>query len=450
MIVLGGWPGRVVLGTGRFGVRPDEFATLGDFDSPLEACVDPGDENTEFAWVIRSLPSSGTLVANDDGGMSHTGAADGTYVHPFGLYTWAPGGPGVYEGDTGFTTSFGTVTIAGGVGAADASGLQATITLPTVIAAGVGAASADGLAASIALATVISAGVGQATASGLAAQLGLGTTIACGVGEATASGLAASIAPTTVVAAGVGTATASGLEATITQGNTISAGVGTAEASGLQATIAVPTTIAAGVGSASASGLQAAISLPTVVAGSVGAASASGLQASIVTATVIAAGVGAAEALGLGAQITVPGATVISAEVGSADASGLAAYVGAPQTYADQPMTSASWSYLQTATLWALSTRDTWGGQVAHEPPVLFLCDYAQEAQRVTNARGDEFTSRLLIYTSLPGVKQGDMVLIGTSTERNPYAAGAQEVRAVTTWADTFKAEGYPDFRIAT
>lgn len=107
MIVLGGWTGRTVLGNGRFGYRPDEFASLGADDPPLLDDVDPGDEDTEFVWVIRALPSSGTLVANDDGGMSHTGAADGTYVTAYGLYTWAPGGPGVYEGDTDFTTAFG-------------------------------------------------------------------------------------------------------------------------------------------------------------------------------------------------------------------------------------------------------------------------------------------------------------------------------------------------------
>lgn len=112
MIPLGGWPGRVILSsTGRFGVTPAEFATGGDFDSPLLACVDPGDEATEFAWVIRALPISGTLAANDDGGMSHTGAADGSYTVSFGLYTWAPGGPGVYEGDTSFTTTFGAAAI---------------------------------------------------------------------------------------------------------------------------------------------------------------------------------------------------------------------------------------------------------------------------------------------------------------------------------------------------
>jgi hypothetical protein len=65
-------------------------------------------------------------------------------------------------------------------------------------------------------------------------------------------------------------------------------------------------------------------------------------------------------------------------------------------------------------------------------------------------AAGDEFTTRLLVYTSLPGVKQGDMLLIGATAERDPYQAGAHEVRAVTEFGDTFSTDGPPDFRIAT
>lgn len=118
--------------------------------------------------------------------------------------------------------------------------------------------------------------------------------------------------------------------------------------------------------------------------------------------------------------------------------------------YASQPTTSASWSYLQTATLWRLASRDEWGGQMAWAAPVLFLCDYAAESRRMVTSRGDEFTSRLLVYTSLAGVLQGDMILIGSSDAADPVAAGAQEVRAVDRWADTFKADGAQDYRIAT
>lgn len=119
-------------------------------------------------------------------------------------------------------------------------------------------------------------------------------------------------------------------------------------------------------------------------------------------------------------------------------------------SYVSQPETAASWSYLQTATLWRLASRGEWGGQMAWAAPVLFRCDYAAEGRRLVTARGDEFTSRLLVYTSLAGVQQGDMILIGSSDAADPVAAGAQEVRAVDRWADTFTAEGAPDFRIAT
>ncbi len=112
--------------------------------------------------------------------------------------------------------------------------------------------------------------------------------------------------------------------------------------------------------------------------------------------------------------------------------------------------TSAFWSYRQTATLWRLVATDSWGGQTTHEIAGLFLCDYAEEERRMVSARGDEFVTKLLLYTSLPGIKQGDMVLIGASGVADPYAAGAREVRAVATWADTFRPEGAPDFRIAT
>ncbi len=121
-----------------------------------------------------------------------------------------------------------------------------------------------------------------------------------------------------------------------------------------------------------------------------------------------------------------------------------------PGDYLPQPTTAASWNYRQTATLWRLIGRDAWGGQVTHGAPGLFLCDYAEDERRLRMASGEEFVSQLLIYTSLPGVQQGDMVLIGESSNPDPYAAGASEVRAVRTWADTFTAEGPPDFRIAT
>ena len=154
MITLGGWTGRNVLGNGRFGYVPSEFAALGIDPSPLADDADlPTDVATEFVWVIKgSLPSSGALVCNDDGGMSHTGAADGSYTTLYDLYTWAPGGGVTSEGEGSFTTNFGaaTTTISAAVAAAEASGLAAAVSLRTVIVAGPASVTTAGLRADIA------------------------------------------------------------------------------------------------------------------------------------------------------------------------------------------------------------------------------------------------------------------------------------------------------------
>lgn len=282
-------------------------------------------------------------------------------------------------------------------------------------------------------------------------------TIGGQVGAAQALGLSATVMLNTGVLAGVGTAAASGMQASIAQGLVIAGGIGQAQASGLQASISLGSnvTIGAGVGLAQALGLGAQIVASTSIRAAVGAAAASGLPASITVATgaSIAAGVGSAAASGLAAGVNLLGPVSISCAVGAVDAVGLRAIIrtlGALPPYAEQPTTSSSWSYKRTATLWSFVSRDEWGGQTVHAEPVLFLCDYAADNKRAVTAAGDEFTTRLLVYTSLPGLKQGDMLLIGATAERDPYMAGAHEVRAVTEFGDTFSTDGPPDFRVAT
>ena len=199
----------------------------------------------------------------------------------------------------------------------------------TTIAGGIGTATATGLQASIAVKTAIAGGIGTATASGLQASIALRTNIAAGIGTASATGLQASIAIKIAIAGGIGTATASGLQATITVGSgiTINGGIGTATASGLQASISAQTTIQGGIGTAAASGLQATIGLRTPISGGIGTASASGLQAALTFPTSITAGIGEASASGLPAGITFPAGGTIIFGVGSATASGLQALI---------------------------------------------------------------------------------------------------------------------------
>lgn len=99
----------------------------------------------------------------------------------------------------------------------------------------------------------------------------------------------------------------------------------------------------------------------------------------------------------------------------------------------------ANWSYTATATLWRLVGRDDWTGATLYAAPVTLACDYSAKAESRTDARGQEFVTRQVVYTELAGVKPGDYLLIGTSAEPDPLVAGASEVRAVQRNADTFE-----------
>lgn len=118
--------------------------------------------------------------------------------------------------------------------------------------------------------------------------------------------------------------------------------------------------------------------------------------------------------------------------------------------YETQPRTSASWSYKQTATLWRRASRDDWTGAQTFAAPVWFLCDYTIEARKMRDAKGEEFVTRMVVFTSLPNISRGDRIKIGALTDADPIAADAEEVRSVMGYADTFKAEAPLDFKLGT
>jgi hypothetical protein len=110
---------------------------------------------------------------------------------------------------------------------------------------------------------------------------------------------------------------------------------------------------------------------------------------------------------------------------------------------------AAAWANTHTATLWPLTTAADWKGAPAFGSPVTFPCDYKAEARTLTNARGQEFTSRLQLYTERADVKPGDRVLVGVSTAADPASVGAAEVMAVIRYADTLDGLA-DDFLVAT
>lgn len=109
----------------------------------------------------------------------------------------------------------------------------------------------------------------------------------------------------------------------------------------------------------------------------------------------------------------------------------------------------AAWSYTGTATHWAQAGFDDWTGARTWAAPVAFPCDYKAEARTMTDANGQEFVSRQVLYTERATVQPGDMVLIGAHTGTDPVSAGAAEVRSVTRYADTFD-QAADDYMVAT
>lgn len=99
---------------------------------------------------------------------------------------------------------------------------------------------------------------------------------------------------------------------------------------------------------------------------------------------------------------------------------------------------AASWANTAIATLWPLLGRDDRTGAQTFGMPVSFPCDYSAKAERITNSRGVELTTRQTVYTEFSEAKEGDRLLIGESLEANPIEAGALDVVATMRYSDTF------------
>jgi hypothetical protein len=107
---------------------------------------------------------------------------------------------------------------------------------------------------------------------------------------------------------------------------------------------------------------------------------------------------------------------------------------------------TANWSYTAEATTWPLLGREDWAGGQTYGAPVTFACSYQGETKTRTDRRGDEYTSRQIIYCEQPGIKQGDKIAIGRHTT---IPADAEDVRDVIRYHDVFE-NAADDFEVLT
>ncbi len=100
----------------------------------------------------------------------------------------------------------------------------------------------------------------------------------------------------------------------------------------------------------------------------------------------------------------------------------------------------ANWSYTATATIWRkLEGNDEYGDPLGYAEPEQILCDYESGLSKKLASLGAEIVVKNTVWTEFALAATGDYLLIGVSTEADPVVAGADEVRQVIRYADTFE-----------
>lgn len=102
--------------------------------------------------------------------------------------------------------------------------------------------------------------------------------------------------------------------------------------------------------------------------------------------------------------------------------------------------TAANWSYTANATIWRkLEGTDEYGDPLGYAEPEQIMVDYEGGLSKRIGSLGAEIVVKNTVWTEFALADAGDYLLIGISTEADPVVAGADEVRQVIRYADTFE-----------
>lgn len=102
----------------------------------------------------------------------------------------------------------------------------------------------------------------------------------------------------------------------------------------------------------------------------------------------------------------------------------------------------ANWSYTAKATIWRKGARgrDENGDPInGYDAPVVIMVDYEGGLSKRIGSLGAEIVVKNTVWTEYALADAGDYLLIGESSDADPVAAGADEVRQVIRYADTFE-----------
>lgn len=99
---------------------------------------------------------------------------------------------------------------------------------------------------------------------------------------------------------------------------------------------------------------------------------------------------------------------------------------------------AASWAYTAIATIWRISGENEYGTKTFHPPEVIY-CDYGLDSATRLGDIGKGFVVKNTFWTEYALANEGDFILISKSSELDPIKAGADEIKHIIRYADTFE-----------
>ncbi|BET97295.1 hypothetical protein [Xenorhabdus taiwanensis] len=98
----------------------------------------------------------------------------------------------------------------------------------------------------------------------------------------------------------------------------------------------------------------------------------------------------------------------------------------------------ASWGYTAPCTFWKRLGTDEYGRPLGYEAPQIIMCEYQGGLSSKLSGVGTELIAKNTFWTEFADASTGDYILIGKSSNPNPIAADADEIKYITRDADTF------------
>ncbi|MBD2806358.1 hypothetical protein ID855_16975 [Xenorhabdus sp. ZM] len=99
----------------------------------------------------------------------------------------------------------------------------------------------------------------------------------------------------------------------------------------------------------------------------------------------------------------------------------------------------SNWSFTAPCTFWKRLGNDEYGKHLGYAEPQIILCDYQGGLSSKITGVGVELVAKNTFWTEFSTASVGDYLLIGESSNPDPIAAEADEIKHIVRYADTFE-----------